>query len=61
MALTNCPECKSEVSSTADECPHCGYDLRGGCLKAGESLEQTGCCGTMLLTIPIIILVLLLL
>jgi hypothetical protein len=25
MALFNCPECKREISSTADSCPHCGH------------------------------------
>lgn len=25
MALTNCPECKKEISSTAAACPHCGH------------------------------------
>lgn len=29
MALTNCPECKREVSSSAATCPHCGYGLAG--------------------------------
>ena len=24
MALINCPECKKEISSEADFCPHCG-------------------------------------
>jgi hypothetical protein len=24
MALTECRECKKEVSSTAEKCPHCG-------------------------------------
>lgn len=27
MALTNCPECKREVSTLAATCPHCGYAL----------------------------------
>jgi len=25
MALTICPECKKEVSTSAQACPHCGY------------------------------------
>jgi hypothetical protein len=25
MALTVCPECKKEVSTSAQACPHCGY------------------------------------
>ena len=25
MALIKCPECKGQVSDTAESCPHCGY------------------------------------
>jgi hypothetical protein len=35
MALTHCPECKKEISSSARSCPHCGYTPKksgGGCL-----------------------------
>ena len=28
MALIICPECGREVSSTAAQCPHCGYALK---------------------------------
>lgn len=28
MALTLCPECKKEISSTAEACPHCGFTLK---------------------------------
>ena len=28
MALANCPECNTEVSSTAYDCPKCGAVLR---------------------------------
>jgi len=24
MALIKCPECKKEISTTAEACPHCG-------------------------------------
>ena len=27
MALMNCPECKSQVSDKAANCPHCGYPI----------------------------------
>lgn len=27
MALIHCPECKQQVSSFADACPHCGFPL----------------------------------
>jgi len=29
MALMNCPECDSEVSDQADDCPECGYPING--------------------------------
>ncbi len=33
MALTHCPECKKEISSTAKSCPHCGYHpKKKGCI-----------------------------
>lgn len=28
MALVNCPECKTEISDTALNCPKCGVQLR---------------------------------
>lgn len=28
MALGNCPECQAAVSSSAANCPHCGFKLR---------------------------------
>ena len=27
MALIECPECKQQVSTIADYCPHCGYPI----------------------------------
>lgn len=30
MALVTCPECKQEISSQANSCPHCGYVLNSG-------------------------------
>lgn len=27
MPLINCPECKKEVSSEAEKCPHCGHSI----------------------------------
>lgn len=29
MALTNCPECQRQVSSSAAACPQCGYLMAG--------------------------------
>jgi primosomal protein N' len=28
MALINCPECGREISSSASQCPHCGFDIQ---------------------------------
>ena len=28
MALINCPECGTQVSSKADKCPKCAYPLK---------------------------------
>ncbi|WP_372369287.1 hypothetical protein [Candidatus Uabimicrobium sp. HlEnr_7] len=28
MALINCDECKAQISSHADACPHCGYPMK---------------------------------
>lgn len=28
MALIKCPECNHDVSSQAEKCPHCGYQLK---------------------------------
>ena len=33
MALIKCKECGKECSSSANACPHCGYDLK-------KALEQ---------------------
>jgi RNA polymerase subunit RPABC4/transcription elongation factor Spt4 len=27
MALVECPECKKQVSSEAEKCPHCGRTI----------------------------------
>lgn len=27
MALINCPECLKEISTDAEQCPHCGYKI----------------------------------
>ena len=29
MSLITCPECKKEISSSADSCPSCGYPIQG--------------------------------
>ena len=30
MALINCPECRKQISDTADTCPHCGKEREIG-------------------------------
>ena len=34
MALENCPECETQVSTTAKVCPKCGHDFNA--LKPGQ-------------------------
>ena len=31
MALTECPECKAQVSDTVRHCPHCGFHVKKCC------------------------------
>lgn len=31
MALTECPECKAQVSDTVRQCPHCGFHVKKCC------------------------------
>lgn len=41
MALKPCPQCRGQVSSTANQCPHCGHKLRTrgrGCLVVGAAV-----------------------
>ena len=33
MALKKCPDCKGQVSSSADRCPHCGRPIDCGPLE----------------------------
>ena len=28
MSLTNCPDCNTEISSTAETCPKCGFPMK---------------------------------
>ena len=38
MALMNCPECNSQVSSVAVSCPHCGAPISSGGQAIGVPL-----------------------
>lgn len=54
MGVTECKECGGEVSSRADECPHCGISNPGGWFSytgagGGGCLKVLGCFGIVLL------------
>lgn len=70
MALTNCPECRTEVSDKADKCPKCAYPLKTQSHKSEVQKEiivekKEGCflqtlnfgCMAIVVIIVIIILV----
>lgn len=61
MALAECHECGEEVSTKADQCPHCGvsHPTREWASKldqVGETMQGCGCLLTLLVTVPIVIL-----
>ena len=39
MALLNCPECKKEISSEAETCPHCGFSSKNAMVHAAKHKE----------------------
>ena len=43
MPLIECPECKKQISSLADSCPHCGYSVEAAQAKNGgvTTIEKT--------------------
>lgn len=41
MALTKCPECDKEVSTTAETCPNCGYRLISKPQQAKKSIPKS--------------------
>ena len=41
MALIKCPECGKEISDNAQNCPQCGYPLKGSATK-GEDNPSIG-------------------
>lgn len=46
MALTDCPECKKQISTQATACPHCGADVKTYMwVKAALEEEETYLCG----------------
>lgn len=60
MAMITCPECKKEMSETADSCPNCGYQLTAEKvveIKKKEQQAQKGCgIGCLLIIIIIVVL-----
>ena len=40
MALIKCPECGREISSTATECPNCGFPIEELDASAKKSTTQ---------------------
>jgi hypothetical protein len=45
MALTQCPECKKEISDSAPVCPGCGYALNPTPVKVIVEKKGIGCIG----------------
>ncbi len=47
MAIIKCPDCGKDVSTSADNCPHCGYPIAGGGTTQAhggrvQTIEKTG-------------------
>jgi len=46
MALVNCPECKKEVSETANLCPNCGFKISDkGSVKVAKKVVRESAKG----------------
>ena len=46
MALIKCPECQQNISSSAKNCPHCGYKITlHKCPECGEFKLAHRVCG----------------
>lgn len=45
MAMIACPECKAEVSSSAEVCPRCGFSIAAYKRRQEEAARQKGCLG----------------
>ena len=59
MARIPCPECKRQISETADSCPKCGYKLtpeEAAKIKQKNQAVQMGCAiALVVVSIPILI------
>ena len=51
MALVNCPECKSEVSDQAPNCPKCGFVMAKPAKKLKAKPIAIGCLVAVILLI----------
>jgi hypothetical protein len=59
MALTNCPECNKEISTTAEACPHCGFKLRNNqpSPKPTQSKKTSGIAMGCAIVLGIVVLI----
>lgn len=57
MSLIKCPECKKEVSDSAESCPHCGYGIKPKPEVKKEEPKKSGpgCFTILIWTVLIII------
>ncbi|MBQ0009227.1 MAG: zinc ribbon domain-containing protein [Firmicutes bacterium] len=56
MALVKCPECKKEISDSADSCPHCGYKLKNTKKESSSNFNFTKDDSNVLLIVAVICL-----
>ena len=56
MALVKCPECKKEISDSADSCPHCGYKLKNTKKDSSSDFNFTKDDSNVLLVVAVICL-----
>ena len=54
MALIKCPECKKQVSDSAETCPHCGYKLKETSVEKHIISKNKGMFIAVLITLPMV-------
>ncbi len=52
MALITCPECKKEISDSANSCPHCGYVINE---NKSKPKKKKGCFTWVLVIIVLLL------
>lgn len=61
MGLIQCPECKKEVSNTAEMCPHCGYNVKAHFYKIERekqiALARVKRLKVLKVVVPIVIII----